>query len=99
MTLSIDGLQRKTIDNPYNYTEEQLALKDQYMRQIKLLYPDVSQYWAEVALDICMTKSEEEQKEIMKRIDSVPSKHKLPKELTSNKLEILDSSDNLAINN
>ena len=98
MTLSIDGLQRKTVDNPYNYTEEQLAQKQLYLRQIKLLLPDVSQYWAEVALDICLTKSEEEQKEIMARIDSVPSKHKLPKELTSNKLEILDNSDNLAIN-
>lgn len=98
MTLSIDGLERVKPENPYNYTEEQLALKDQYMRQIKLLYPDVSQYWAEVALDICMTKSEEEQKEIMKRIDSTESKHKLPKELTSNKLEILDNIDNLAIN-
>jgi len=87
MTLAIEGLERKTIDNPYNYTEEQLAQKDQYMRQIKLLWPDASPYWAEVALDICMTKSEEEQKEIMKRIDSVPSKHKIPK------------IDNLAINN
>lgn len=98
MTLAIEGLERVKPENPYNYTEEQLALKDQYMRQIKLLYPDVSQYWAEVALDICMTKSEEEQKEIMKRIDSTESKHKLPKELTSNKLEILDNIDNLAIN-
>ena len=98
MTLAIEGLERVKPENPYNYTEEQLALKYQYMRQIKLLYPDVSQYWAEVALDICMTKSEEEQKEIMKRIDNEPSKRKLPEILTSNKLEILDNSDNLAIN-
>ena len=83
MTLAIDGLERIKHDNPYNYTEEQLALKDQYMRQIKLLYPDVSQYWAEVALDLCMTKSNEEQKEIMERIDSVPSKHKIPEVLTN----------------
>jgi len=99
MTLAIEGLERTKHENPYNYTEEQLALKEQYMRQIKLLYPDVSHYWAEVALDLCMTKSDEEQKEIMKRIDSAPSKHKIPEILTSNKLEILDSSDNLAINN
>ncbi len=98
MTLAIEGLERVKPENPYNYTEEQLALKDQYMRQIKLLYPDVSQYWAEVALDLCLTKSESEQKEIMKRIDSTESKHKLPEILTSNKLEILDNSDNLAIN-
>ena len=98
MTLSIQGLNRVKPDNPYNYTEEQLALKDQYMRQIKLLYPDVSQYWAEVALDLCLTKSEEELQEIMKRIDTEPSKRKLPEILTSNKLEILDNSDNLAIN-
>ena len=87
MTLAIEGLERIKHENVYNYTEEQLALKDQYLRQIRLLWPDVSPYWAEVALDICMTKSEEEQKEIMKRIDSVPSKHKIPK------------IDNLAINN
>ena len=98
MTLSIDGLERVKPENPYNYSDEQLALKDQYLRQIKLLWPDVNSYYAELALDICMTKSEVEQKEIMARIDSVPSKHKLPKELTSNKLEILDNSDNLAIN-
>ena len=98
MTLSIDGLQRKTVDNPYNYTEEQLAQKQLYLRQIKLLYPDVSQYWAELALDLCLTKSEEEQREIMKRIDSTESKHKIPEILTSNTLQILDNSDNLAIN-
>jgi len=98
MTLSIQGLNRVKHENPYNYSDEQLALKDQYLRQIKLLWPDINSYYAELALDICMTKSEEEQKEIMARIDSVPSKHKLPKELTSNKLEILDNSDNLAIN-
>ena len=99
MTLSIDGLERVKHENVYNYTEQELAQKDQYMRQMKLLWPDVSQYWAELALDICMTKSEEEQKEIMKRIDTEPSKHQIPQILTSNKLEILDSSDNLAINN
>ena len=99
MTLAIEGLERVKAENPYNYTEEQLAQKEQYMRQIKLLYPDVSQYWAEVALDLCLTKSEEEQKEIMKRIDSVPSKHKIPEILTSNTLQILDNSNNLAINN
>ena len=98
MTLAIEGLERVKPDNPYNYTEQQLAQKDQYMRQIKILYPDVSPYWAEVALDICLTKSEEEQKEIMKRIDNEPSKHKIPQILTSNKLEILDNIDNLAIN-
>ena len=98
MTLAIEGLERIKHENVYNYTEEQLALKDQYLRQIKLLWPDVSQYWAELALDLCLTKSEEELQEIMKRIDTEPSKHKLPEILTSNKLEILDNSDNLAIN-
>ena len=98
MTLAIEGLERVKHENVYNYTEEQLAQKDQYMRQIKLMWPDVSQYWAELALDLCLTKSEEELQEIMKRIDTEPSKHKLPEILTSNKLEILDNSDNLAIN-
>ena len=98
MTLSIQGLNRVKHENPYNYSDEQLALKDQYLRQIKLLWPDINSYYAELALDICMTKSEEEQKEIMKRIDTEPSKRKLPEILTSNKLEILDNSDNLAIN-
>jgi hypothetical protein len=75
MTLEISGLERKKVDNPYGYTEQELAQKDQYMRQIKILYPDVSPYWAEVALDLCLTKSEEELQEIMKRIDNEPSKH------------------------
>jgi len=70
-----------------------LAIKDQYMRQIKLLWPDVSQYWAELALDLCMTKSEEEQKQIMTRIDTEPSKHKIPEVLTSNTLEVLDNTN------
>lgn len=87
MTLAIDGLERIKPDNPYNYTEEQLAQKDQYLRQIRLLYPDVSSYWAEVALDLCLTKSESEQKEIMRRIDTNPSKHKIPEVLTSDKLD------------
>jgi|DEB0MinimDraft_6_1074348.scaffolds.fasta_scaffold96470_2 hypothetical protein len=98
MTLSIQGLNRVKHENPYNYSDEQLALKDQYLRQIKLLWPDANSYYAELALDLCLTKSEEEQREIMKRIDSTESKHKIPEILTSNTLQILDNSDNLAIN-
>jgi len=98
MSLSIQGLNRVKPENPYGYTEQELAQKDQYMRQIKLLWPDVNSYYAELALDLCLTKSEKELQEIMKRIDSTESKHKLPEILTSNNLSILDNSDNLAIN-
>lgn len=89
MTLAVEGLERVKHENPYNYTESQLAEKDLALKKLKEYYPDVPTYYAELAYDLCLNTPQDKLDEIMKKIDTEPSKHKIPDILTSNTLEIL----------
>jgi hypothetical protein len=62
-----DSMRRK-LDNPCNLTQEQLDEKGEQIARLKLLYPDVDSYWADIICDICMTKTQEEIDAIKARI-------------------------------
>jgi hypothetical protein len=62
-----DSLRRKH-DNPLNLTQEQLDEKAEQITRLKQLYPDVDSYWADIILDICMTKTQEEIDAIKARV-------------------------------
>ena len=62
-----DSMRRKH-ENPLNLTQEQLDLKNEEISRLKTLYPDVDSYWADVILDICLTKSQAEIDEIKARV-------------------------------
>ena len=46
--MEVEGLERKVKDNFYNYTEDQLLEKKAALKLMKELYPDVSEYYADI---------------------------------------------------
>lgn len=62
-----DSMRRKP-ENPLNLTQEQLDLKNEEIARLKTLYPDVDPYWADIILDICLTKTQKEIDEIKARV-------------------------------
>ena len=51
---------RRQHENPLNLTQEQLDLKNEELARLKILYPNVDPYWADIVLDLCLTKTQEE---------------------------------------
>ena len=62
-----DSMRRKH-ENPLNLTQEQLDLKNEEIARLKTLYPNVDPYWADIILDICLTKTQEEIDAIKARV-------------------------------
>ena len=62
-----DSMRRKH-ENPLNLTQEQLDLKNEEIARLKTLYPDVDPYWADIILDICLTKTQKEIDAIKARV-------------------------------
>jgi hypothetical protein len=89
MALSVKGLERHKKDNPYNYTEEQLDKKKLALLDMKRLYPDVPEYYAELVYDMVANKTDEEIEELKHRVDNTPPKYN-GEGGTSYTLEILD---------
>ncbi len=95
MTLAVPGLHRKKHENPFNYTDSQLADKDLALKKLKDYYPTVPTFYAELVYDLCVNTEQEKLEEIMKKIDSDPTKHTIPEVLISNKLGVIDKSESL----
>jgi hypothetical protein len=62
-----DSMRRKH-ENPLNLTQDQLDLKGEELARLQMLYPDVDPYWADIILDMCLTKTQKEIDEIKARI-------------------------------
>jgi len=54
--MEVPGFQRKKHDNPFNYTDDQLAEKQLALKTMKELWPDVPTYYAEIVYDMCKNK-------------------------------------------
>ena len=80
--MEIEGIPRHKKENPFNYNEEDLQNKKLAMIQLKQLYPDVPEYYADLVYDMCKNCSEEELEKIKWRVDNEPTKHKIPDVLT-----------------
>jgi hypothetical protein len=68
MTFHVEGLERKTADNPYMYTEDQLATRKRMLKEMEALYPDVEPLWREWVYDLCANTPTVEMEEIKDRI-------------------------------
>jgi len=64
----IPDTMRRQHENPLNLTQEQLDLKNEEIARLKTLYPNVDPYWADIVLDICLTKTQEEIDAIKARV-------------------------------
>ena len=95
MSLAVPGFERKKHENPYNYSEAQLADKDLALKKLKDYYPTVPTYYAELVYDMCINTEQKKLEEIMKKVDSEPSKYTIPDILVSNTMEIVDKKDSL----
>ena len=95
MSLAIRGFERRKHENPYNYSASQLADKDLCLKKLKEYYPNVPTYYAELVYDMCVNTEQEKLEELMKKVDTEPSKYTIPEVLVSNTLEIVDADKSL----
>ena len=68
MTFHVEGLERKTADNPYGYTEDQMATRKRMLKEMEALYPDVEPLWREWVYDLCVNTPIQELEEMKERI-------------------------------
>lgn len=73
--MDISGIPRYQAPNPYNYTDDQLADKALAMAKMKIIYPSVDTYYAEMVYDMCVNTKKEELDEIKKRVETNPFKY------------------------
>jgi len=75
MFMDVSGIPRYQAPNPYNYTDDQLADKALAMAKMKIIYPTVDPYYAEMVYDMCVNTKKEELEEIKKRVEKNPFKY------------------------
>ena len=60
MAMHVEGMERIKHKNHFNYTEDEIAEKKLTLHNLKIMYPDVSPYHAELVYDMCKNCSQEE---------------------------------------
>ena len=75
MNIDVSGIPHYEPPNPYNYTPDQLADKALAMAKMKIIYPTVDAYYAEMVYDMCVNTKAEELEEIKKRVEKNPFKY------------------------
>lgn len=73
--MEVEGYSRKQKDNPFNFTEDELAEKKIALKTMKELWPEVPEFYAEIVYDMCKTKTQEEIDEIIHKVDTIPFKY------------------------
>jgi hypothetical protein len=74
--MEVEGLERKKQDNPFNYTEDQLAEKKLALHNMKIIYPDVNEFYAEMVYDMCKNTDEAKIELLKQKILNEPFKYK-----------------------
>ena len=73
--MEVPGYERKSHDNFFNYTDDQLLNKQLALKTLKEIYPDVSTYYAELVFDLCQNSSQEEIDKIKEKVENEPFKY------------------------
>jgi hypothetical protein len=79
--MEVPGFDRKKHENPYNYTDDQLAEKQLALKTMKELWPDVPTYYAELVYDLTKNSTQEEIDKIKEKIETTPFKYAKNKKL------------------
>ena len=58
--MEVNGLERAKHANVFNYTDDELAEKKLALHNMKIIYPDVNPYYAELVYDMCKNNSQED---------------------------------------
>jgi hypothetical protein len=73
--MNVDGLPRHKHDNPFNYTDDELAEKALALEKMKTIYKDVPMYYAELVYDMCKNNDQAKIDIIKQKIESTPFKY------------------------
>ena len=73
------------LDNPFNYSEDELQDKQIALKTMREIYPDVSPFYADIVYDLCKNNSKEFIEELKIKIDNTPSKYTIPEVLENTK--------------
>ena len=73
--MDISGIPRHKADNPFNYSEDDLAEKALALEKMKTIYKDVPVYYAELVYDLCKNTDQSKIEEIKQKIESTPFKY------------------------
>jgi len=95
---AVPGYERIKTENHFNYTEDQLGEKKLALKTMSELYPDVPKLWAEWVYDLCKNEEKDKLKEIMEKVESVPSRF-VAEPSESHTMEIIDAKDSLKLKN
>jgi hypothetical protein len=73
--MDVKGLPRHKHDNPFNYTDDELAEKALALEKMKTIYKDVPMYYAEMVYDMCKNNDQKALDEIKQKIENTPFKY------------------------
>lgn len=73
--MDIKEFPRKQHENHFNYTDDQLAEKKLAIEKLKIIYPTVPSYYAELVYDLCANTDPVKIEEIKKKIEVTPFKY------------------------
>jgi len=73
--MDVKGLPRHKHDNPFNYTDDELAEKALALEKMKTIYKDVPMYYAEMVYDLCKNNDQSTIDEIKQKIENTPFKY------------------------
>lgn len=73
--MNIKEFPRAQKANHFNYTDDQLAEKKLAMEKLKIIYPTVPEYYAELVYDLCVNTDPVKIEEIKKKIEVTPFKY------------------------
>ena len=73
--MNVDGIPRHKHDNPFNYTDDELAEKALALEKMKVIYKDVPMYYAEMVYDLCKNTDQSKIEEIKQKIENTPFKY------------------------
>ena len=73
--MDIKDIPRKQAENHFNYSDDDLAEKTLALEKMKIIYPTVPTYYAELVYDLCKNTDQSKIEEIKQKIESTPFKY------------------------
>jgi len=73
--MDISGIPKYKPENPFKYSEDDLAEKALAVEKMKIIYPTVPSYYAEMVYDLCKNTDQAKIEEIKQRIETTPFKY------------------------
>jgi len=73
--MEVKDIPRHKADNPFNYSEDELAEKALALEKMKTIYKDVPLFYAELVYDLCKNTDQAKIEEIKQKIETTPFKY------------------------